>query len=383
MVRGTGIGLTVRYRLDDVVVDVGRREVLRGETKLPISGLSFDLLLALIRSAPDVVTYDDLAERVWSGPDVTAENIAQRVRLLREALDDHARAPRYIAVVRNRGYRIVARVIEEDLASAIAAPVSGVNGTKVSTRRRGCHWRISVPLAVAAIVVVAAVAWLAYAPVPSVTYRQVTQSRDAFAPHSSPVPIVTDGPRLYFSEWARAEGNVANIPRQVSIKGGTSIPLDVELDPERTHVVMGVTPDRAELVVGVGSIDDSEPELWVRSIAGSARRLGDLYGHDIVWSADARRLIVANASDLLVADGDGANAVNLLSTAGRVYWPRISPDGSQIRFTQRNGEAFTLWEASIDGSDTHRVFAESRTPRQRMLRQLDAGRPVLRVRSNA
>lgn len=359
MVRGTDVGLTVRYRLDDVVVDVGRREVLRGETKLPISGLSFDLFLTLIRSAPEVATYDQLAERVWSGLEVSPENIAQRVKLLREALDDHARAPRYIAVVRSRGYRIVAQVIEEEIVGPVAFPAvaasTSVNGATASTPRR--HWRIAVPLAVAAI---GAIAWLAYAPVPHVTaYRQVTQSRDVFAPRASPVPIVSDGPRLYFSEWARAEGAVGNIPRQVSIKGGASIPLAVELDPQRPHVVLGVTPDRAELVVGIGPFEDAEPELWVWALAGAARRLGDLYGHDIAWSPDGHRLIVANASDLFSADRDGTHPVKLFSTSARVYWPRISPDGSRIRFTLRQGETFTLWEATIDGRDVHALLEGS------------------------
>ncbi len=84
--------------------------VLRGDEILAINGLSFDLLLALLDCAPNLVTPDELMKRVWPGLIVGPETISQRVKLLRHALQDDARAPRYIAVVRGRGYRAIADV---------------------------------------------------------------------------------------------------------------------------------------------------------------------------------------------------------------------------------------------------------------------------------
>ena len=49
-----------RYRIDDLVVDVGARKVIREDRDLAITGLSFDLLLALVRAAPDLVSFDAL-----------------------------------------------------------------------------------------------------------------------------------------------------------------------------------------------------------------------------------------------------------------------------------------------------------------------------------
>ena len=96
--------------LADLVVDVGRREVRRGADSLSLPGHSFDFLLALIRVAPEIATADDLSEMVWGGRPVSPETITQRAKLLRDALGDDSHQPRYVAVVRGQGYRLIPSV---------------------------------------------------------------------------------------------------------------------------------------------------------------------------------------------------------------------------------------------------------------------------------
>jgi tetratricopeptide (TPR) repeat protein/DNA-binding winged helix-turn-helix (wHTH) protein len=98
------------FQVDDLIIDLGQRRVTRGGTDIPLPHLSFQLLVALARSAPDVVTFDQLTERVWPGLVITPETISQRVKLVRDALGDDPQAPRYIAGVRGSGYRMVATV---------------------------------------------------------------------------------------------------------------------------------------------------------------------------------------------------------------------------------------------------------------------------------
>src|SRR5262245_19016774 len=83
---------------------------MRGDAVIELPKLSFDLLLALVRSAPDVVSIDTLLTRVWPRDVVSPETVVQRVKMLRDALDDRAAEPRYIAALRMRGYRLVAEV---------------------------------------------------------------------------------------------------------------------------------------------------------------------------------------------------------------------------------------------------------------------------------
>jgi len=98
------------YELSDLVIDVARQRVTRAAAEIALPKLSFDLLLVLIRAAPAVVSNDDLMAQVWSGLVVNPETVSQRVKLLRDALGDDPRAPRYIAGLRGRGYRLIPEV---------------------------------------------------------------------------------------------------------------------------------------------------------------------------------------------------------------------------------------------------------------------------------
>ena len=98
------------YQVDDLTIDLAPRRVRRAGTVIPLKALSFDLLVTLVRAAPNLISFDQLSERVWSGLVITPETIVQRVKLLRDALGDDPHAPRYIEGVRGRGYRVVAEV---------------------------------------------------------------------------------------------------------------------------------------------------------------------------------------------------------------------------------------------------------------------------------
>jgi DNA-binding winged helix-turn-helix (wHTH) protein len=94
------------WRFADLTLDVGQRRLVRDGVDISLGKLTFDLLLALVRSAPNVVTHDTLVEQVWGGRMTSPETVTQRVKLLRDALGDDAENPRYIALVRNQGYRL-------------------------------------------------------------------------------------------------------------------------------------------------------------------------------------------------------------------------------------------------------------------------------------
>ena len=112
------------YRVGDLDVDVGRVVVSRAGQPLPLPKLSFDLLLALTECAPDVASLDELLDRVWGGVIVSPETVSQRVKLLRDALGDDPKQPRYIAGVRGRGYRLIPPV--ERLSEAAESPATPV-----------------------------------------------------------------------------------------------------------------------------------------------------------------------------------------------------------------------------------------------------------------
>lgn len=99
-----------RFRVLDLVVDLDRETVTRGNEPIDLPDLSFRLLAVLISHAPDKVSKDDLIREIWGDVVVGDETLAQRVRLLRQALNEDSQSPRYFSSVRGRGYRLICDV---------------------------------------------------------------------------------------------------------------------------------------------------------------------------------------------------------------------------------------------------------------------------------
>ena len=115
------------FLVGDLRVDVGQQRITRSGIEINLPNLSFQLLVALIRVAPNVLSHDLLMARVWPGLIVSPETLTKRVNLLREALGDEAQEPRYIAGVRSRGYQLVAAVSPVGrLAPSVEVPASAL-----------------------------------------------------------------------------------------------------------------------------------------------------------------------------------------------------------------------------------------------------------------
>jgi adenylate cyclase len=130
---------SMKYSLGDLTIDTGRQLVSRAAGPIALPKLSYDLLLALVQAAPNLVSVDELMRLVWPGIVVSPETVSQRIKLLRDALEDDPRVPRYIAGLRGRGYHIVPPVGEAtDLpAAAPPAPISTRPEALTPTRDEG------------------------------------------------------------------------------------------------------------------------------------------------------------------------------------------------------------------------------------------------------
>ncbi len=102
----------MKYSLADLTIDTGRQLVSRAACPITLPKLSYDLLLTLVRAAPNLVSLDELMRLVWPSVIVSPETVSQRVKLLRDALEDDPRQPRYVAGLRGRGYHIVPTVVQ-------------------------------------------------------------------------------------------------------------------------------------------------------------------------------------------------------------------------------------------------------------------------------
>ena len=175
-----------KLRIGEWCVDAASGEILRDRDVAeprtdPSSGSRLEaralrLLLCLAERPGEVVSIEELLDRVWPDVAVSSDSVYQAVASLRRLLGDDPKQPAYIATVPRLGYRMVAKVrpcgesrIESRVepgteASGDPAPERGsadskrrpVAGMAIGSRIRvGLLWSAGVALLVVLVVVFA------------------------------------------------------------------------------------------------------------------------------------------------------------------------------------------------------------------------------------
>jgi TolB-like protein/DNA-binding winged helix-turn-helix (wHTH) protein/Flp pilus assembly protein TadD len=103
-------GGTARFGVFEVDLRAG--ELRKGGSRVRLQEQPFQVLVALIERPGEVVTRDELRERLWpSGVVVDFDHsLNKAVNKVREALGDAAENPRFIETLPKRGYRFIAPV---------------------------------------------------------------------------------------------------------------------------------------------------------------------------------------------------------------------------------------------------------------------------------
>ncbi len=232
-------------------------------------------------------------------------------------------------------------------AAAVAIPRHPAVGTPPAMRRS--VW--AALLGGATVILAAVLAYLLSRPLPPpkvLAYRHVTSDGNVKTGVGGFI-LVTDGARVYFTELSGGGNNLA----QVAASGGETALVST---PFQNTKLADIAPNRSELLLFSFVGIEPEDPLWVLPVpAGTPRRLGDVMAHDATWSPDGQQIVYAKGFDLYVAGNDGAGSRKLATTKGVPSWPRWSPDGSVLRFTVSDPNAYSssLWEVSADGTHLH------------------------------
>jgi eukaryotic-like serine/threonine-protein kinase len=110
-------------RFENCTLDASRRTLSCAGEPVALKPKTFELLLLLAGHAGQVMTKEELIERLWPDSFVEERNLTQHVFLLRKAFTEHGLDERLIVTVSGRGYRFSARVEElagEDLSRGAA-----------------------------------------------------------------------------------------------------------------------------------------------------------------------------------------------------------------------------------------------------------------------
>jgi TolB-like protein/DNA-binding winged helix-turn-helix (wHTH) protein/Tfp pilus assembly protein PilF len=116
-----------RFQFAGFTVDVGAGELSKNGIRVKLQERPFQLLVALVERPGEVVTREELRQRLWSdGTFVDFDHsISSAINRLRSALSDSAAQPRYIETVGRRGYRFlypVSTAARDSAPSATAFP---------------------------------------------------------------------------------------------------------------------------------------------------------------------------------------------------------------------------------------------------------------------
>jgi len=130
---------------DGFDLDPHTYELRRAGRVLKLERIPIELLLLLIEKKGQLVTRDQIIERIW-GKDVfldTDNSINAAIRKIRQVLKDDPERPRFVQTITGRGYRFIAPVLEASPASPIevgAKPLAAAGGSLIG--KQISHYRI-------------------------------------------------------------------------------------------------------------------------------------------------------------------------------------------------------------------------------------------------
>jgi len=341
----------------------------RAESVVPLQPRALETLLVLLRQRGEVVSKQELMERLWPDSFVEEGNLTQNIFVLRRELGKTPEGEEYIQTVPKRGYRMNVLVKESsrngemeipsagsaDTGNAVALRISGTTGSS-----RGMSWPVAAwpgmaMLAVLALGIGAIVVWRIASTQPTVSgYLRITHDgsiKRGKADHvgGPDAALFADGSRIYFMEGSADAPIVAQVSATGGETGRVAVPFPL---PE----LMDFSAVGSELLVG-GTVDEASPmPLWAVPVpAGTAHRLGSIVAWDASWSPDRREIAYSRGRELYLAKSDGSNPRLLATLPGLGWQPRWSPDGLRLRFTVFDvlTSVTSLWEVSREGTGLH------------------------------
>jgi DNA-binding winged helix-turn-helix (wHTH) protein/TolB-like protein/Flp pilus assembly protein TadD len=114
------------YEFNDFRLDAVNRILLRQGKPVQLTAKAFDLLLLLIQNSGQVISKDELMDKVWQGTIVEEINLTVHISTLRKIFGENPNEHKYIITVPKRGYGFV-------------APVNAINDSSLNLPENNGH----------------------------------------------------------------------------------------------------------------------------------------------------------------------------------------------------------------------------------------------------
>ncbi|HLE71043.1 MAG TPA: winged helix-turn-helix domain-containing protein [Vicinamibacteria bacterium] len=332
-----------RLRFGRFVFDAENALLTRDGEDVALPPRAAEVLKHLLTHPGEVVPKEALLDAAWNGVAVSEHSLSEAIKVLRRALQDDPREPRFVQTLHRRGFRFLAPV-EVDREGPRPAPAP--------ERRRSARLSWVLALSASSLAIAAYFGVRTRGPVELPPAELVARGSEPDSGSLSP-----DGRMLAFTSWAG--GIVVR-----DLLSGEDTLLDehgglVECPPVWS-------PEGSRLAYGF-----SENHRWqVRLIDRKVRAPSVVYQTErglavTDWSPDGRRLLLvqfptetnlkASLGELSLEDG----SFREMRSFEWVWPPRAfySPDGSRIAYGSSDGDRGTVHvfdrEGGIDVAITH------------------------------
>lgn len=317
-------GETIRFGVFEVDPRTG--ELRKTGSRIRLQDQPFNVLIALLKHPGEVVTREELQQRIWPtesfGDFDHAVNVA--VAKLRTALGDSAENPRYVETLPRRGYRFIFPVTfpaQSETAMLAEAPseVSGSAGK--SPTRFG--------IVVGTLVLILAgigLGWYKWhgrgpLPAPQLTQHQITDN--------PPENFVMTGAISADGRYLAYQDQTGLFVR--NLQSGETRPITLPADSplSKRWLTAQWFPDDEKLLVAT-----DKPDLWVVTVVGQAPPQvirQSAYAPSI--SPDGKSLAFLNFPLIEIwISGPNGEAAHRLLANGSYFSPVWSPDGRWIAY---------------------------------------------------
>jgi DNA-binding winged helix-turn-helix (wHTH) protein len=100
----------IPFRLGEYLVEPSLNRLSRGDSTTQLELKVMDVLVCLAERVGEVVTRQEIVDRVWATEFISDNTLTHAITELRNALGDDARNPSFIETIHRRGYRLIATI---------------------------------------------------------------------------------------------------------------------------------------------------------------------------------------------------------------------------------------------------------------------------------
>ncbi len=344
-------------------LDLRAGELRRSGLRVKLQEQPFQVLALLLERPGEIVTRDDLRNRLWPADTFVDfdHSLNAAIKRLRDALGDSAENPTFVETVARRGYRFLAPVSSTlangngSSAPSSAAESSPVESTRHPAKRIHLWWIAAAGAAVLLVLfgikVGLSLAQSHTAAAPPLRVSQLTANPADDRVRAA--AISRDGKYLAFSD------ETGFYLRQIDTGETHPIPLPSGALAESSSWF----PDSAHLIVTLTGLAQS-PSLWeISTLGGSPRKLQDNARSPAV-SLDGKQIAFitgqAMRNQIWLMAADGEQPRKLVGEQGDFFGSLAwSPDGTRIGFIRgRLSNAFGV-SGSIEFVDVRDLHVNS------------------------